>query len=54
MGELTHIYPLNDFREHEMKADCWCKPSIDEEDDLCIHNAMDQREQYETGERKPS
>ena len=50
--ECTHVYPLNDFREHDTDngQTCWCKPTID--DDVIVHNAMDQRELIETGERK--
>ena len=31
---------------------CWCLPR--EEDDVIVHNSMDEREKYETGERKLS
>jgi len=48
-----HIYPVNDLREHETEScSCWCNPEYDEEDDLFIHNALDQREKYESGELK--
>jgi hypothetical protein len=47
-----HVYPLDDLREHELSLDCWCKPYDDE--GVIVHNSMDQREKYETGERKPS
>ena len=47
-----HIYPVEDIRPHNTKSDeCWCNPCV--EDDLVIHNAMDERESYEQG-RKPS
>lgn len=53
MDGQWHILPINDLREHEERSDCWCKPTEDEtEPDLWIHHAMDQRELYETGERK--
>jgi hypothetical protein len=46
--ELLHVYPLNDYREHEIDGiQCWCKPVI--EDGVVKHNAMDMREHYETG-----
>lgn len=32
---------------------CWCNPTIDGESGLVVHNSMDGRESYETGERKP-
>lgn len=45
-----HIYPLNDLREHTTDGTpCWCKPVEDGE--LIIHNAMDKREEYETGRK---
>ncbi len=48
-----HVYPVNDLREHETEGvPCWCNPTYDEEDDLYIHNALDQREKYESGELK--
>jgi len=49
-----HVIPLNDLREHSSDSDkpCWCKPH--EEDGVIVHNSMDGREQFETGERKPS
>lgn len=49
-----HVVPINDLRDHRVESDeqCWCKPRI--EDGVVVHNSMDQRELYETGERKPS
>ena len=47
-----HVYPIADLREHEISADCWCKPEADEE--LIVHHALDGREAFETGERLPS
>jgi len=52
MSDLVHVYPLSDLRDHRLSADCWCKPELDE--GVVIHNAMDRRELYETGERKAS
>jgi len=49
-----HVIPISDLREHEDTPSCWCKPTLDEEPDVFVHNAMDGREQYETGERLPS
>jgi hypothetical protein len=31
---------------------CWCRPEDD--DGVIVHNSMDGREKYETGERKAS
>lgn len=48
-----HIIPVNDLREHDTEGGtCWCCPEYDEDDDLYIHNSLDEREKYETGERK--
>lgn len=50
-----HVIPAGDLREHEGSVACWCRPSIDEDEPgVVVHNAMDGREAYETGERKPS
>lgn len=50
-----HVIPIDDLREHISSADCWCKPAQDQSiDNIYIHNSMDGREQYETGERKPN
>lgn len=46
-----HIIPLGDWREHAATCTCWCNPQEDSEvPDLWIHNAMDQRDKYESGE----
>jgi hypothetical protein len=51
--EPIHVYQLNDLREHETDGKpCWCRPGWDEPG-IVIHHAMDGREAYETGERKP-
>lgn len=47
-----HVVPINDLREHILSKDCWCNPFDDE--GVFVHHSMDQREKYETGERKPS
>ncbi len=52
MNEDIHVVPLNDLREHYTTKTCWCNPSYDEEDGIIVHNALDQREKYETGELK--
>ena len=53
-GASTHVVPLNDLREHAEEATCWCNPRIDEELNLVTHNSADNREAFETGERKPT
>lgn len=52
----VHVVPLNDLREHQTHGSCWCKPTLDntEAKPIWIHHAMDGREAFETGERKPS
>jgi hypothetical protein len=35
-----HVLPLSDLREHEVGLGCWC-------------TALDGREAYERGERRP-
>lgn len=48
-----HVVPINDLREHCSDGEqCWCKPR--EEDGVIVHNSMDGREKFETGERKLS
>lgn len=42
-----HIYPCEDIKPHEMTESCWCNPTVDEEDDIVIHNSADRREMYE-------
>ncbi len=51
------MYPTDDLRRHNTDgAKCWCRPTVEGngEDAIIVHNAMDQRELYETGARKPS
>lgn len=51
--EWHHVYPLNDFRDHDTDdKNCWCHPYIDDEDMLVIHNAMDGREHVENGKQR--
>jgi hypothetical protein len=45
-----HVVPRGDLREHDINKSCWCRPT--DEGDVVVHNAMDEREKYETGERK--
>ncbi len=57
MSEVYHVIPQNDLRDHcGAGTSCWCLPSVEDHDGYCVvvHNSMDGREKYETGERKPS
>lgn len=47
-----HVMPSDDLREHIMSLTCWCYPEDDE--GVIIHNALDGREDFETGKRLPS
>lgn len=48
-----HVIPLDDYRKHESRKDCWCKPTQDSDEPLLFtHHSMDGREDYENG-RKP-
>ena len=49
--EPLHVYPVDDLREHELSEACWCRPTKTDDGIFC-HNALDQRERYETGELK--
>ena len=49
-----HVVPDEDLREHVLTKLCWCHPILDDDFDMISHNAMDNRELYETGERLPS
>ena len=51
---VQHIIPTDDLYEHELLPTCWCQPEIDAKDFIAIHNAADEREKFENGERKPS
>jgi hypothetical protein len=50
---FIHVIPINDLHEHDEHFGCWCRPYCDD-DNVIIHNAADGREQFETGERRPS
>lgn len=51
-----HVYPTDDLREHVTDGrPCWCQPTPEvDEPSVIVHHSMDGRENYETGERKPS
>ena len=55
-----HVVPEQDLRAHDISPSCWCNPfhpldedEEEEQEDIWIHQALDQREDYEEGERKP-
>ncbi len=52
MSNYWHVYPLNDLREHDTEngLSCWCHPQEDK--GVIIHNSLDNREKYESGELK--
>ena len=50
-SDIWHVLPINDLREHKESKDCWCIP-IEDEDGVIVHNSMDGREKYETGDKK--
>ncbi len=50
-----HVVPIDDLREHIEDNDrCWCRPRVEDDGMVIVHNSMDGREKYETGERKPT
>jgi len=55
MTDKYHIVPTNDLREHSTDSSihCWCQP-VEDDEGVIVHNSMDEREQFETGIRKPS
>lgn len=53
--ENYHVVPIADTCEHIISLDCWCQPYVDEEEEsVIIHNALDNREDFELGIRKTS
>ena len=51
--ERLHVVPIDDLREHEPHAECWCSP-VQEEAGYIVHFALDERDKFERGERKLS
>lgn len=57
---IGHVEPVGDLREHvtDERGQCWCKPAVELVDGgrgwIVIHNALDGREDYETGRRRPT
>ena len=53
--EIIHVIPENDLQKHRLCRECWCKPTVDEEEPfMLVHNSADERELFERGERKRS
>jgi len=48
---MFHVIPIDDLYEHEVSAQCWCLPTTESET-VIVHNAADEREKYELGERR--
>ena len=47
-ADATHVYPLNDLKEHELSGkECWCKPRIECHGKLIVHSSADGRERKE-------
>jgi hypothetical protein len=49
----SELFPMNDIRQHEPGMKCWCCPEVNETMTI-IHNALDRREEFMEGHRKPS
>jgi hypothetical protein len=48
-GGEPQLIPIDDLRDHEPSAECWCGP--ERVDGVVEHRAMDKREEYERGRR---
>lgn len=49
-AETLHVIPVDDLREHEAASTCWCHPTpLEDQPSVYLHNAMDDREKYESG-----
>lgn len=51
----VHVYPIGDLKEHVLEGEvCWCQPTVDRDEvpTIVVHNSMDGRERYETGQRE--
>lgn len=50
-GWLVHVVPVEDMRTHDTDSEnCWCSPHV-EHDGTIVHNSLDGREAFETGQR---
>lgn len=53
-GWEVHVVPMRDQRPHvTIACTCWCSPTVNENGAI-VHNALDGREPFEEGKRKPS
>ncbi|ABP63574.1 BcepGomrgp03 [Burkholderia phage BcepGomr] len=50
---FINILPLGDIDDHLVGDTCPCCPQMDDEGNL-IHSSWDEREKFDTGERKVS
>lgn len=51
----SHVVPNCDLRRHQLDPTCWCGPEEDDNQaDLWLHNAADDRDAYATGAREPN
>jgi hypothetical protein len=41
MGDVIHVLPTDDLREHEINKKCWCYPEIKEGGLLVVHNSLE-------------
>lgn len=53
MTTPMHVVPMDDLRDHTIDTPCWCRP-VEGEDGIWVHESMDGREAFESGERLPS
>lgn len=51
---IIHVLPINDLRPHVESKYCLCKPIIEENGLLIIHNAFDGRDRVEEYDEKLS
>ena len=42
-----HVLPVDDTVEHIETQKCWCKPRVEENGQIIIHNSFDGREDFE-------
>jgi len=51
-GDWPRVLPIDDLRAHQLSEKCWCRPIFI--DGIEVHNALDERDKFERGERKTS
>ena len=45
---MNHVIPINDLREHEPCAECWCEPTLENDcPEVLVHHSADHREDNE-------